>query len=337
VLEVDVTVARREFPVSARFRVEDGECLALFGPSGAGKTTILEAIAGLIDPLGGRVELDGRRLTSNPAASGPPGLPVWRRTVGLLRQDPGLFPHLNVSQNLTYARARRDDTEVQRLVDQLGLGALLKAAPRDLSGGQAQRVALARTLLAHHRVLLLDEPYDGLDHSLRRELTALVRAEVRGRGVPAILVAHELGEAQAFADVLGVFDRGRLLQMGEPSELVRHPLSRRVAELVGYRGFVPLAAGDGTGGAALSAGVHPDRVRLGAHPALGHVFVGQVAASRALGLHWEVDVSVGAAQVTCRMDDAAPRPGTTLHLTAIDPPLFGPDGQAHLSSRPQEP
>ena len=112
--------------------------------------------------------------------------------------------------------------------------------PARLSGGQQHRVALGRLLLARCDALLLDEPYAGLDASLRRGLTDLVRALVADRRVPSVLVAHELDEAQAFADRLAVLDQGVILQSGAPGDVVRHPASRRVAELVGYLGFVPV-------------------------------------------------------------------------------------------------
>ena len=167
-------------------------------------------------------------------------MPPWQRRVGLLRQDPGLFPHLSVAQNLAYAPASGGPSEVRELAALLGIGELLSAMPRRLSGGQAHRVALGRLLLAPCDALLLDEPYTGLDDGLRRALTDLVVSLVSMRNIPALLVAHELVEAQAFAHRLAVLDRGRILQVGPPGEVVRRPASRRVAELVGYRAFVPV-------------------------------------------------------------------------------------------------
>jgi molybdate transport system ATP-binding protein len=140
VLEVDVTVKRRDFTVHAAFTVAPGERVALFGPSGAGKTTVLETIAGLVTGWHGRVAAAGREL--------PPWLPPWRRRIGLLRQDPCLFPHLTVRENLLYAPGARAD-ELPALAAELGIGGLLGARPAGLSGGQAHRVALARMLLAH--------------------------------------------------------------------------------------------------------------------------------------------------------------------------------------------
>ena len=237
-LDADFEVERRDFTVRAALQVGPGERLALFGPSGAGKTTMLEVIAGLVQPSRGRVVLRGRVLTS----TSPPrcALPPWQRRVGLLRQDPGLFPHLSVKQNLSYAPASGGPAEVWELASLLGIGELLSVMPMRLSGGQAHRVALGRLLLAPCDALLLDEPYTGLDAALRRTLADLVVSLVSMRNIPALLVTHELVEAQAFAHRLAVLDRGRVLQVGPPGEVVRRPASRRVAELVGYRAFVPV-------------------------------------------------------------------------------------------------
>ena len=253
-LDADVEVDRREFTVRAALQVAPGERLALFGPSGAGKTTLLEVIAGLVQPRRGRIELGGRVLTS----TAPPvrAVPPWQRRVGLLRQNPGLFPHLSVRDNLRYApSAPRSGPELSSIASVLGIDGLLSAMPARLSGGQAHRVALGRLLLAQCDTLLLDEPYTGLDASLRRTLTDLVSSLVAERSVPSVLVTHELSDAQAFADRLAVLDRGELLQVGAPDEVVLRPVSRRVAELVGYLGFVP--HGESV------AGVHPERVMAG--------------------------------------------------------------------------
>ena len=331
-LEADVEVDRREFTVRAALSVAPGERLALFGPSGAGKTTLLEAIAGLVRPTRGCVTLTGRVLTSTE----PPRvtLPPWQRRVGLLRQDPGLFPHLSVRQNLSYAPGTDPaGDELTQLADALGIGELLAAMPARLSGGQAHRVALGRLLLAHCDALLLDEPYTGLDSSLRRVLTELVAGLVAARSVPAVLVAHELSDAQAFADRLAILDAGCLLQAGAPDQVVLRPASRRVAELVGYLGFVPVRPGPGDGmvaaaGSQIVAGIHPERVRPGSHPGLGLVLAGTVAASRPAGAGWEADLQVAGVVLTCRLPDRPAAVGSTAVVTALQPPSFGPDGAA---------
>jgi ABC-type sulfate/molybdate transport systems ATPase subunit len=337
VLEADVEVDRREFTVRAAVHVAPGERLALFGPSGAGKTTLLEAIAGLVPPRRGLVALDGKVLTrtERPAVF----VPAWRRQVGLLRQEPGLFPHLSVRDNLAYGRGVDPaGAELTELAAALGLAELLRAMPARLSGGQQHRVALGRLLLAHCRALLLDEPYSGLDAALRRTLTALVATLVSDRGVPAVLVAHELADAQAFADRMAVLDGGAVLQDGGPDEVVRRPASRRVAELVGYLGFVPVVeaglgayrvAAEGDAPDQLrTAGIHPDRLIAGAAPARGLVLRGLLTGSRPAGAGWEADIQCPGGIVTARLPERPVTDGGELTVTAIDAPVFGPDGTA---------
>jgi len=328
VLNVDVEVDRRDFPVRAALSVADGERVALFGPSGAGKTTVLEVIAGLVAPRSGHVELGGRVLTATaapPKAGQSVAVPPYQRRVGLLRQDPGLFPHLPVRANLLYARSSRSlrsgpgESELAELVAQLGIDGLLAAMPARLSGGQRHRVALGRLLLAHCDALLLDEPFASLDAALRRALTALVKELVAQRSVPTLLVTHQLTDAQAFADRLAVMDRGEVLQVGAPDEVVLAPAFRRVAELVGYLGFVPAAR------PGVVAGVHPDRVAAGGDPALGLVVTGTVVGARPSGAGWEADLRAGEAAFTCRLP--GPPAGDRVTVTVLDPPYFGPDGE----------
>jgi ABC-type sugar transport system ATPase subunit len=359
VLNVDVEADRRDFTVRAAFDVADGERVALFGPSGAGKTTVLEVIAGLVEPRSCCIELGGRTLT----CTGSPrvAVPPWERRVGLLRQDPGLFPHLSVRANLTYARSARPGrggrqaagVELTEIASSLGIEGLLAAMPARLSGGQRHRVALGRLLLAHCDALLLDEPFASLDAALRRSLTALVKDLSSQRSVPSVLVTHQLSDAQAFADRLLVMDAGAILQAGAPDQVVLRPASRRVAELVGYLGFVPVpvpvaaaAAGaarasganadvavsvpgvagqSGAAGAAgVVAGVHPDRVLPGANPERGLVVTGTVTAARPSGAGWEADLLVGDAPFTCRLPSRLD--GAEVVVTLLDPPYFGPDG-----------
>lgn len=321
-LDADVEVDRRDFPVRATLSVAPGERLALFGPSGAGKTTLLEAIAGLVPLARGRVVLHGRVLTS--AAPPAAAMPPWQRRIGLLRQDPGLFPHLSVRGNLGYAPTADRGAALTELAGQLGIGGLLSAMPARLSGGQQHRVALGRLLLAHSEALLLDEPYSGLDAALRRTLTDLVVRLVQDRQLPTVMVAHELPDAQAFASRLAVLDRGVVLQAGTPHEVVLRPASRRVAELVGYLGFVPLRGPAGAGETV--AGVHPDRVIAGAHPDRGLVLSGTMTGCRPSGAGWEADLRAGQAVIVCRLPDLPAAAGGQLVVTAVEPPCFGPDG-----------
>jgi ABC-type sugar transport system ATPase subunit len=289
----------------------------------------------------------GRGVTAPTVA-----VPPWQRRVGLLRQDPGLFPHLTVRANLTYARSRSRSiggrsssgaSELTEIAASLGIDGLLAAMPAALSGGQRHRVALGRLLLAHCDALLFDEPFASLDAALRRSLTALVKEVSAHRSVPSVLVTHQLADAQAFADRLLVMDQGAILQAGAPDEVVLRPASRRVAELVGYLGFVPAGNAEAAGAKAagtdesdlgvvgMVAGVHPDRVVPGADPARGLVVTGMVTAARPSGAGWEVDVLVGDAPFTCRLPS---RPtGPELSVTVLDPPYFGPDGALREPTR----
>jgi ABC-type Fe3+/spermidine/putrescine transport system ATPase subunit len=225
-----------------------------------------------------------------------------------------------VRQNLEYGAGRNPDrARTTSLATALGIEGLLGDRPARLSGGQAHRVALGRLLLARCKALLLDEPYSGLDAVLRRALTELVRSLAADAAVPVVLVAHELTDAQAFADRLAVLDAGRLLQDGPSGEVVRRPASRRVAELVGYLSFVPIASG----GDGAVAGVHPERVVPGAHPERGIVLSGQVRTLHPAGAGWEAGLAAGPEIVWCRLPDA---PGAEATVTVLDPPCFGADG-----------
>lgn len=340
-LDVAVEIDRRDLTVSAEFTVDAGERLALFGPSGAGKTSILEVIAGLMPPTRGNVTLAGRDLTrvghGRRVAVAP-----WMRRVALLRQNPGLFPHMSVRENLRYSRSAADRSEsvIVGVASRLEIVDLLDAHPRSLSGGQAHRVALARMLLGDHDALLFDEPYTGLDARLRRVLTGVLRDESRSRQIPSVLVAHELAEAQAFADRLAVIDAGRIVQVAAPLEVVRWPASRRVAELVGYLGFVPseLAAPSGLGlPAGSTIGVHPERVRRGALPSEGVVLSGTVSDVEPLGAGWDVELSVPDREPQCslrfRVDDDPPPEGSRYSVTVLDPPCFDEQGGLRKDQR----
>lgn len=183
--------------------VAAGEIVALVGASGSGKSTVLRGIAGLEDVVAGTVEIDGTEVSG--AAGGRP-VPVHRRGVGLVFQDGQLFPHRTVGRNVAYGlesagwdRARRR-ARVAELLDLVGLTELTDRPVQRLSGGQAQRVALARSLAPAPRVLLLDEPLSALDADLRRRLAEDIRAVLRAAGTTGVVVTHDLAEAAVMAD-----------------------------------------------------------------------------------------------------------------------------------------
>ncbi|MGO9557714.1 MAG: ABC transporter ATP-binding protein [Acidimicrobiales bacterium] len=346
VLEIDLSVERRLFDVQAKLTIEPRERIALFGPSGAGKTTVLEAIAGLVDLAGGAVRL-GPEVLSRPLAR-PGRLQGLGRRLGgtaaptraavahiaLVRQPTALFPHLDVETNVAYGNPT--PAVVRDVMERLGLGPLRRARTGSLSGGQAQRVSLARALSRSYAVLLLDEPMSGIDGATRSACWALVEERCEHEGAIALLVTHDLREAQAFGDRMAVMDEGEILQVGDPHEVVAAPVSRRAAEVVGYASWLPLRR---AGSPPVEAAIDPGRFRLGSLPDEGLVIEGTVSACRAAGSGYEVVVTVRegslimapsggewTAVMRCDLvmfvDEALPC-GTRIVGTALTPPLIG--------------
>ncbi len=201
--------------------------VALVGPSGAGKTSALRVIAGLVEPEHGRVTLDGEPwLDSERRIS----LPPERRRVGLVFQDYALFPHLSVRGNVAFGAGGRP---VDALLERFRIGHLASARPPELSGGERQRVALARALARDPAVLLLDEPLAALDAHTKAEVRHELAELLRGLGLPTLLVTHDYEDAAALADEVGVLVEGRLRQLGPPAELVARPRDAFVASFTG--------------------------------------------------------------------------------------------------------
>ena len=236
-LQAEIHVRREGFSLDVELEASAAETIAVLGPNGAGKTTLLRALAGLV-PVQGRIELDGRVLDDS---SSGVHTPTEEREVGLVFQDHVLFPHLSVADNVAFglrARHRPDaDAVARRLLEGAGLAERAGARPRELSGGQAQRVALIRTLATEPRLLLLDEPLSALDVSVRAEVRRdLARHLAAFRGV-RLLVTHDPLEAIALADRIVVLERGRVVQSGTPDEVTARPRSRFVADLAGVNLF----------------------------------------------------------------------------------------------------
>jgi putrescine transport system ATP-binding protein len=219
---------------SVTFDVRSGELFALLGPNGSGKSTLLRCLAGLETPTAGRVVLAGRDLTN---------LPAHRRGVGLMFQDPALFPHRTVYENIAYGpllqrRARSEvEEEVGRQVELLGLAGLEDRSPERLSGGERQRVALARTLAARPRLVLLDEPFASIDPELKAELRADFRRALGAAGTSAIHVTHDRPEGLFLGDRVGLLFDGHLERVAGPVELFDAPGSERAARFLGYNLF----------------------------------------------------------------------------------------------------
>ncbi len=274
-LDADFEVRRRDFPVTAAIHLDPGERLALLGASGAGKTTVLEAIAGFLPLSSGEIRLQGRVLSR--VGSRP--VPPRHRGVGVVGGSAALFPHLSVLQNVCYSKGTDPKTAVG-IARTLGLGATLNSRPGGLSEGERRRVALARTLAAGCQVLCLDEPFIALDRLLADELLELVRESTAATRVGTLLVTHRLEEAQAFAEQIGAIDRGRIVQLGPSQELLHHPRSPQVARLMGYRGWAR------SGGRCVM--VHPELSRIDVPGEL--TLSCQVAACRPFGARFDLEL-----------------------------------------------
>jgi molybdate transport system ATP-binding protein len=235
-LDARLIVERGAFRLDVTLSVAPGEVVALLGPNGAGKTTALRALAGLTPLTGGHLRLDGEELDRTPPESRP---------VGVVFQDYLLFPHLTALDNVAFgprcqgagkteARARAAEW-----LDRMGLADHAAVKPRRLSGGQAQRVGLARALATRPRLLLLDEPLAALDARTRLDVRAQLRRHLAEFDAVAVLVTHDPLDAMVLADRLVVVEHGSVVQEGTPSGIARHPRTEYVAQLVGlnlYRG-----------------------------------------------------------------------------------------------------
>ncbi len=222
--------------------VAEGEYFVLLGPTGAGKTVLLECIVGLHRPASGAVRLDGIDVTAAPPE---------RRGIAYVPQDYCLFPNLTGRQNIAYGLAGRGrskaeiEARVDELADWLDVRPLLDRRPLTLSGGEKQRIALARALAVRPRLLLLDEPLAAVDPSTRDAVCGELKRIQREGRTTVIHVCHNFDEALAVADRIGVMRRGRIVQTGAPREIFRRPASAFVARFTGAANLLPAAWADG--------------------------------------------------------------------------------------------
>lgn len=246
-LTLSATVAARQVDVD--LRVEAGERVALLGPNGAGKSSLLAILAGTLRPDTGRAELDGQRLFDLGASGRGHWRPPWARGVALLAQDPLLFPHLSALDNVAFGprcagrRRTRARAEARHWLDEVAAGELADRRPAQLSGGQAQRVAVARALAAAPHLLLLDEPMAALDIGAAPALRRMLRRVLAGRS--SIVVTHNVLDALLLADSVLVMDRGRIVEAGPTEEVIRHPRTPFTARLAGLNLVRGSAVADG--------------------------------------------------------------------------------------------
>ena len=219
---------------SADLTVPTGRLLALLGPSGGGKTTLLRLVAGFETPDSGEIRIKGQ-----PVASAATFVEPEDRHVGMVFQDYALFPHLNVADNVGFGLARGDQRRTSDMLALVGLAGVGKRMPYELSGGQQQRVALARALAPKPDIVLLDEPFSNLDTALRAQVRTDVRTILRDAGTTAVFVTHDQEEALSLADDVAVILDGRIIQVAEPQHLYHHPVSQSVATFVGEANFLP--------------------------------------------------------------------------------------------------
>jgi len=352
-LDMSGTVERGSFRLEADLTAAPGEVLGVLGPNGAGKTTLLRALSGLDALSSGSIRLGG--LTLDDAATNT-FVPAEHRPVGLVFQNYRLFPHLDVRDNVAYsprvqgAGRRQARAAADTWLERLDLTDLADRRPHEISGGQAQQVALARALAAEPRLLLLDEPLSALDARTRLDVRAQLRSHLEEFTGPVLIITHDPLEAMIMADRLLVIENGHVVQQGTPAQVARQPTTQYVARLVSlnlYAGTLdpatrqvhlddggtftvtlgpddPSASAASGAGRRMLVGLRPSAITIHTarptHASPRNVWKGTVVALELLTdrVRVQVDaippaiVDISAAAVT----DLALRPGTGVWLSA---------------------
>ena len=310
-LELDITCRLRAFAVELSLAAGE-EVVAVAGPSGAGKTTVLRCVAGLRRPDGGRIVCDGETWFEHCRVD----VPAERRSVGYVPQHHALFPHLTVERNVSFGLERKKvgKAEIKQrvgdMLDLVQLTGLGNRRPQQLSGGQQQRVALARALVNHPRALLLDEPLGALDLRLRRQLQIELKRIQADIGITFVHVTHDQEEALTMADTIAVMNEGRIEQMDSGEELYERPRTEFVANFlgisnlldgtvgsrdgamatfdaeVGERVLVPTDRFNHVDGGAVRIGVRPEKIAIS-----GNGTAGETSTSSRNVIHGRVTVA----------------------------------------------
>ena len=312
----DISLAENGVSVlqSISFSQQVGQKLALAGESGAGKSTLLQIVAGLIQPSTGTVHADGSRVRGpqNVLVPGHPG-------VAYLSQKFDLPQFLRVEQVLRYAN-KRPKAEAQAVYGLCRIAQLMLRRTDQLSGGEQQRVALARLLLGAPRLLLLDEPFSNLDRTHKRILQSILEELGARLGITCLLVAHDAADVLPWADDILVLHRGRLVQQGTPQHLYAQPVDEATAALFGDYNLLigparrALLPGRRFGkNTALLA--RPEQLEL--RPAGGHGTVATVRAVRFLGSDWEVEIALAEQSARVRVGATTLRPGDKTSVSLV--------------------
>jgi putative spermidine/putrescine transport system ATP-binding protein len=290
--------------------IEGGEFITLLGPSGSGKTTCLRMIGGFTLPSTGRILIGGQDVSQ---------LPPYARPVNTVFQDYALFPHMSIRDNVAYGLMVQGVDKAERrqradeMLELVRLSAVGDRRPAQISGGQRQRVALARALIKQPQVLLLDEPLGALDLKLREQMQTELKALQRQLGITFLFITHDQHEALSMSDRIGVFNQGRLEQVGTPRTIYNHPSTRFVADFVGAANVF-----DGARARELaqadSVMLRPERIRLGG--AEGARISGTVLDQQYFGAfsRLRVDWRGEAVTVDLAPQSPPPAPGATAHL-----------------------
>jgi iron(III) transport system ATP-binding protein len=326
------------------FTVAKGELFTLLGPSGCGKTTTLRCIAGLEQPVSGKILIDDRVVFN--AGDGTFVAPE-RRNIGMVFQSYAIWPHMTVFQNVAYpligdgARAQTAE-RVERILERLGLGTMAERLAPNLSGGQQQRVALARALVAQPKVLLLDEPLSNLDAKLREQMRFELKSLQESFDITTVYVTHDQEEAMALSDRIALMYEGALIEVATPADLYLHPAHRVTADFLGVANFIPTTV-DETGsdagiellldcalgrfiarrspewlpGSASELFFRPENVELSADSAAGGLNRGSGVVQRAAFLGDCVDIVLRCGEVAVRArthPSRAPAVGQRVHF-----------------------
>jgi spermidine/putrescine transport system ATP-binding protein len=312
--------------------IPPGSFFALLGPSGCGKTTTLRMIGGFEQPDDGAIFLGDRDVV---------GLPPYRRDVNTVFQSYALFPHLSIFENVAFGLRRKgvEKKQVKGRVDEMlrlvGLQGLGSRRPRQLSGGQQQRVALARALVNRPQVLLLDEPLGALDLKLRKQMQLELKSIQHDLGLTFVHVTHDQEEAMTMADAIAVMNRGRIEQLGPPTELYEKPATAFVAGFLGVSNLLhgsvtapsrvrldtgdEIVAGVGDRAGRVAVGIRPEKIRLGPPGDGDNSLAGSVKETAYVGVatQYVVETAAGTLIVYVQNDGAAPalQPGAATILS----------------------